>query len=256
MGLDLHTVDVIKGSTPTAFADKLLAALLDGVAFAASAASITSVGTIVAGSAFLAPVSLAFAGGTGSGGAALPIMKGLTVSQIVAAGLGYATNDTITLPGGIVVTVNSVGAGGAIATASVTTAGSVTNPQDGPIPQVSTSGSGTGASFILTYGLLGVQMLNSGNYSVVPTGITLVGKGASGTGASGVPVLGGNGNAIFVSPPSLPDLPATYVVQATPSVPAFVSSPYQGPYGFTIALTPILAASTLAAGSVDILVLG
>lgn len=252
MARTYHTIDAIDGGALPGQSDRLLLGSAIAVAFFASAASITSVGTIVPGSAYLAPVTLAFAGGTGSGGAALPILKALTVSSIIIGGSGYAANDTITLPGGAVVTVSTV-ASGVITAATVTTAGSITNPQAGSAVQVSTSGSGSGAAFVLTYGLLGVQMMNSGNYSVVPTGITLTGSGGSGTGASGVPALGGNGAAVFVSPPGLSVLPASYFVDVSPSVPAFSSVPYKGQFGFAVALTPIAAASTLAAGTVDVL---
>lgn len=70
----------------------------------------------------------------------------------VAGGSGYAVNDTITLANGIVLTVTAVSAG-AITAVSVTTPGNVSYPnvQANPAAQTATSGSGTGATFTLSW---------------------------------------------------------------------------------------------------------
>jgi hypothetical protein len=79
---------------------------------------------------------------------------------------------------------------------------------------------------------------------------------ASGTGASIATVtLGGNGNPIFV--PVTFDLPSAYNVQVEPSMNCQTYVPYASKLntGFTVALVPPTTGSTLAAGTVDVLVI-
>lgn len=78
-----------------------------------------------------------------------------SVDSIAAAGSGYAVDDTITLTGGTfttatVLTVTSV-SGGAVTGVSITTPGDYSVIPTDPVAQGSTSGSGTGATFNLTY---------------------------------------------------------------------------------------------------------
>jgi hypothetical protein len=85
---------------------------------------------------------------------------GVTVSSTVnafvsnvavqAGGTLYAAGDTITLANGVILTVQSV-TGGAVTTVSVTNPGSVASPPANPVAQVSSSGTGTGATFNLTW---------------------------------------------------------------------------------------------------------
>lgn len=77
-----------------------------------------------------------------------------TAAAIQAGGSGFAVNDTVTLPAGMgqaapVLTVNSVGTGGAITGITIKQAGGIAAPS-GAVAQASTSGAGTGASFNLT----------------------------------------------------------------------------------------------------------
>lgn len=80
-------------------------------------------------------------------------LRHVTAATVAAGGTGYAVGNTITLANGVVLTVATITAG-AVATVSITNSGSFaatgtlpTNPQ----PQVSTSGTGTGATFNLTW---------------------------------------------------------------------------------------------------------
>lgn len=72
-------------------------------------------------------------------------------------GTGYAINDTLQLAGGtwttspIVLTVSAVGVGGVITAVSVTNPGAYTIFPTNPVSQLSTSGSGTGATFNLKF---------------------------------------------------------------------------------------------------------
>lgn len=72
---------------------------------------------------------------------------------VAAGGSTYAVGNTITLANGVVLTVLTI-SGTAVATVAITTAGSLaypTTPPTNPVAQVSTSGSGTGATFNLTW---------------------------------------------------------------------------------------------------------
>lgn len=79
-----------------------------------------------------------------------------TVAAIASGGSGYAVSDTITLAGGTrsvatVLTVTSVSSG-VITGVSITTAGIYSVIPANPVAQASTSGSGTGATFNITWG--------------------------------------------------------------------------------------------------------
>lgn len=83
--------------------------------------------------------------------------QAISLGAISAAGSGYAAGDTITLTGGTfstatIVTVRTVSAG-AITAYSISTPGAYTVKPANPISQGSTSGSGTGATFTINYGL-------------------------------------------------------------------------------------------------------
>jgi hypothetical protein len=82
-------------------------------------------------------------------------VAGIAVSvvsaTVSAGGTGYAVSDTITLANGVVLTVQTLNVT-AVATVSVTNGGSVATAPANPQAQVSTSGTGTGATFDLTWG--------------------------------------------------------------------------------------------------------
>jgi hypothetical protein len=75
----------------------------------------------------------------------------VTAAAVAAGGGGYAVNDTITLANGVVLTVATLSAD-AVATATITDQGSITTaPPANPQAQISTSGTGTAATFNLTW---------------------------------------------------------------------------------------------------------
>ncbi len=94
-----------------------------------------------------------------------------------AGGTGYAINDTVTFADNVTLVVATVGGGGAVATFyNIAVPGS--NPgqihfgstPSNPVPQISTSGSGTGATTNLVWGVGLVEILNPGTgYTTVPT---------------------------------------------------------------------------------------
>ncbi|MDY3551406.1 hypothetical protein R5W24_000482 [Gemmata sp. JC717] len=83
--------------------------------------------------------------------ASAPVRQaGASSAAVVAGGSGYAVGNTITVTGGAVLTVASVTAG-AVTGVTVTTPGTYAAPPTGPVAQTATSGSGTGATFNLTF---------------------------------------------------------------------------------------------------------
>lgn len=79
--------------------------------------------------------------------------KEVSVAAVAAGGTGYAVNDTISLNNDIHLKVLTV-ATGAVATVQVTSGGSIPKdvvPPANPVPQFSTGGAGTGATFNLTW---------------------------------------------------------------------------------------------------------
>jgi hypothetical protein len=123
------------------------------------------------------PITTAVTGGSPSFWQGPPVKYVVAVDQffgvlsaaVVAGGTGYAIGDTITLPQApqgtapvgapVVLTVLTLGGGGAVATVGVVNilrgesppiGGSYFAIQPNPVPQFSTSGAGTGATFTLT----------------------------------------------------------------------------------------------------------
>jgi hypothetical protein len=85
-------------------------------------------------------------------GKALPLdVVGLFVSAaaVSAGGANYVVGNTITLPGGVVLTVATL-SGGAVATVTITTPYMHACAQSNPVAQQTSNGAGTGASFNLT----------------------------------------------------------------------------------------------------------
>lgn len=79
------------------------------------------------------------------------VVNGVTAATVSggSGGTGYATNDTITIASGTVLKVTAQ-SGGVITTVSVLTAGNWQCNTTTAQPQISTSGTGTGATFVLT----------------------------------------------------------------------------------------------------------
>lgn len=88
--------------------------------------------------------------GTDAAASAALRQAGVSAATVAAGGSGYAVGNTITLTGGAVLTVSTVNAG-AVTGVTVTTPGSYASVPVGPVAQTATSGSGTGATFNLTF---------------------------------------------------------------------------------------------------------
>lgn len=283
MPVELHTIAVNPNGSPLARPDILVMMLQKSLTFAAQANAITAIGAITPGTGFRMIPALAPTGGTGSGlQAVVTAMKAVGTPTVGSpAGTGYVNADTITLANGVVVTV-ATSAGGVPLTYTLTTPGSCGdfNMPTNPMPQVSTSGVGVGATVNILWGILSTQIINSGNYSVVPT-LTITAPDGSGAGASfGALTLGGAGATIFVGRASTAASPfgvapsitqpalgnqtanvgsgavGSYTVTATANQPAFISCPFKRSDLYVVGVTPILAAASLVAGTLDVQVFG
>lgn len=88
--------------------------------------------------------------GTDAAASGILPQGGVGGAAVVAGGTGYAVGNTVTLPGGAVLTVATVSSG-AILTVTVATPGSYASVPPNPVAQSATNGSGTGGTFNLTF---------------------------------------------------------------------------------------------------------
>lgn len=104
---------------------------------------------------------------------------------VASGGSGYAVNDTVTITGygsNIVVTVTTVSSGAI--TAYTVISGALTSIPTNPVSQSSTSGSGTGATFNLTYGMsTSFTITNAGSGYIEQPTVSFSGGGGSGASA-------------------------------------------------------------------------
>jgi hypothetical protein len=116
----------------------------------------------------------------------------LANAAIIASGASYAVNNTITLAGGAVLKVEAVTAG-AITAVSIQNVGDIAfgSIPTNPVSQVSTSGSGTGAQFELTWTGLATQMVASNasrkSLEVINPGTQVLWVSPVGVAAPGAP---------------------------------------------------------------------
>lgn len=125
-------------------------------------------------------------GGAPSITANLTAVLGVTGTPTVGSGgTGYAVGDTITLKANVVVKVASVSGGVITALTSIQASGcsygavnSGTVPSN-PVAQISTSGSGTGATINLVWGIIAINIVSAGaGYSSAPALAFSAGTGA------------------------------------------------------------------------------
>ena len=154
---------------------------------------------------------VSFSGGSPSIPATAIASLGAVLTPTVSSGgTGYAIGDTINFGNGLVLTVVTLGASNAVATWSAASAGSITSGStpSNPISQVSTSGSGTGATATVTWGVTQVPVLTQGaGYSSVPTVVFSAGSAS----ATATLTATSNGN------PSVPSFFQQRLVLAAPS---------------------------------------
>jgi hypothetical protein len=156
-----------------------------------STVSITGSGTYNPGD----PVpNVLFTGGGGSGAAAVAVLAVTSIAFTPPIGALYNNGDTITLtgaPGAVVLVTSSFG--GQIVTATLTAPGALsagTIPAN-PVPQATTSGTGIGAAFNLTWALTDITVSNPGvGYTSAPS-VVISSGGATATAVLG-PSSSGN----------------------------------------------------------------
>ncbi len=132
-------------------------------------ASVNGATITTQGSYTTAPVVTFDAPPSGTTAVGVAIMGAITAT-VSAGGANYGVGNRITLTNGVILTVLTV-AGTAVVTASVAFPANttVTPLPTNPVAQSSTTGTGTGATFNLTYGVVGVSMSNNGTgYTSVP----------------------------------------------------------------------------------------
>lgn len=237
------------GATFNAAVWGVLAATVSGGSYSVNASSFTQSAT----------------SGTGTGATFNTAVWGINTVTIANAGV-YQTNTASFTQGA----TSGSGTGATFQTAaygvntfSITNAGSYTVLPADAIAQGSTSGSGTGA----TFNVAAVSGWGVGTIAVsVPgTGYT---SGSSVVFTGGTPVVAavatitlgsqtGNAETIAVSFGEDANLPANYSVMVNPQQAVFWSVPDSSKTstGFDVVLTP-LAAATVAAGHIDVLVMG
>ena len=174
-------------------------------------------------SLFTNPVTGTRAAGTG---ASFTAHYGVNAATIVGGGsgssAGYVVSDVLTLTGtgSAQITVNTVDGGGGILTFTVSAPGTVTALPSNPVAP--TGGTGTGATFTLTYKLLSVSSSGGTGYNV---GDTLI--------FNGIGTIDGIGD------------PTASITTATSHAATTVTVSSAG-FGITVAATSITTSTTTA----------
>jgi hypothetical protein len=140
-------------------------------------------------------------------------------------GTGYAINDTVTLTNGIVLKVATV-TSGVIATVTINSAGSrgtVNTAATTSVAPTATSGTGTGATFDLTYGLNSVTTTGGTGYTAGEQ-LTFVGILATTAPTAQISAVNGSGapQTVTVTPGTNVTKSATSVVTANSLVRKYV----------------------------------
>lgn len=107
-------------------------------------------------------------------------LVGIITAAVAAGGVNYAVNDLISFATGAQVKVLTL-AGSAVATVLIVNPGSTSAPPANAVSPSSTSGAGTGATFNLTWGVIGINITNPGSNYSSPPAITFSGGAAAAT---------------------------------------------------------------------------
>ena len=118
MAIEVHTVEISASSTPRSKTDRLFTATLNDIAYPASAAACTALGSITAGTGFTSLPVISPTGGTLTSGVspADPAQAVATSLKVVSAtinapGTGVAINDTFNLTDGTLAVAGTYGNG-------------------------------------------------------------------------------------------------------------------------------------------------
>jgi hypothetical protein len=262
MAKDIHTIALLSGSLP-ARQDRLILGLLPQQAYLAGKGAIASIGNGTPGAGYSAIPTVAInppasgAGATGSGATATAVMK--VISATVAAGGSGGTSGTQTVTGttgtGTKFQASVTIAGGAItAVLSISVVGAYT-----VMPTLAgepvTGASLSGATLNIVMGVASYT-IGAGGTLYPSAGVTIALSGGTPTtaavpGAVVVTSAAGNGSAFDVAGLRLP---ATYSVIPSLDQDCTVYITNRTQTGFRVNVAPRLAASTLAAGTLDLLI--
>ena len=113
----------------------------------------------------------------------------MVTAVVSAGGTLYGVGDTITLTSGVVLTVATL-SGSAVATVTITNPGLSTLLPGNPVSQLASSGSGTGASFTLHWGVTGISNTQKGAGYIVAPNITFSAGAAAATAVLGPASVG------------------------------------------------------------------
>lgn len=178
--------------------DLRVARTVDGSALNATSSvdSVQSITVNSAGTGYTSVPSVSFSGGGGSGAAATATLKVVSTS-VTTAGTGYAVGNTTTLSLGngteAVITVASIGTGGAISGLTVSVAGSYTSISAGSLTGLTFTGGNGDGRFSVALGVNTVTVTSEGSgYTSAPT----VAFSGSGTGTSVTVNLAASGTLV------------------------------------------------------------
>lgn len=279
---DIRCIQMPDGGGP-ALQDRLVLASVLNVPFPAAANNVGSISGITAGSGYTYTPTLTPTGGTvtaqvSSGGqittplgyqAVLRATMKVVGTPTVPAGFGgsgYVTSDTVAFGNGVILTAATV-VSGAVTVWSVAAAGNITNPGALPsvaVPSISTSGVGVGAQANLSWGINQALVDDSGNYSAIPTGVTVTsvdGNGTSGA-VSTVGTIGALASLFrqvgpFVNDgivPS-PNFGCTATVNPAIGANSMIAALQAKVTGYAVVrITPIVAAASVTAGTFDAII--
>lgn len=142
--------------------------------------AVSTVTVTAAGSGYHQSPTVIFYNGDGTGAAATTVSLKAVSATVVAGGSGYAVGNTITLTNGVVLTVATLVNTDHVATVTVTTPGSFSGSlASNPVSQASTSGSGTGATFNVSYGINTITVTSGGSGYVFAPSVKIVDNGVS-----------------------------------------------------------------------------
>lgn len=209
--------------------------------YVAATVKTDSATVVSAGTGYTVGNTLTVIGGTFTAASILTVASIKAVSVAASSGgTGYSVNDTITFSGAgyttsLIITVTSIGGSGDVTGVLIAQAGQFTGSVPiNPATPTSTSGSGLGATFNITWGINTVTVTTPGSYTVYPINPVVV-TGGSGSGATFNLTSGflqstsfsidpGTGTAIIVHVPAAPNNTLNGVINEINTV-AFPNGP-------------------------------
>jgi hypothetical protein len=220
---------------------KLSSATVTGAGTGGTPGAATLTGTTGTGTKFQVAVTI-------SGGGAISSINSVSVAGDYTVNPTLLTAEPVT-GGGLAGATLNIKMG--VLTATPTTLGVISSLAANPVPQGSTTGSGTGATFNLTYGVDSVVVGAAGTgYAAPPT--VVFGSGA----ATAIAILSSTTDTvafIFTDPTGAAiNLPtSSYIVKALADEASFCEITSKTAAGFTLVVNP-LDAEGLIAGHVDL----